>query len=280
MDPESSANNPGITPADEQQTPLRSPSALFPIVGIGASAGGLEAFTELLKHLPLDTGMGFVLVQHLAPQHESMLTEVLSRATRLPVAEVAEGMEAQPDHVYIIPPNSNMAIERGTLHLSSRSSQRGHQMPIDHFLASLAEDRRDKAIGIILSGTASDGTLGLKAIKAEGGFTFAQDETAKYDSMPKSAIAAGYVDYVLSPQDIAKELARIGTHPYVAPTKAAAKAPPLPEDDLGKIFLWLRSATGVDFSHYKKATIIRRIKRRMVLRNIDEPGRLRCRPAR
>ncbi len=268
MDPQSSANNPGITPADEQQTPLRSPSALFPIVGIGASAGGLEAFTELLKHLPLDTGMGFVLVQHLAPQHESMLTEVLSRATRLPVAEVAEGMEAQPDHVYIIPPNSNMAIERGTLHLSSRSSQRGHQMPIDHFLASLAEDRRDKAIGIILSGTASDGTLGLKAIKAEGGFTFAQDETAKYDSMPKSAIAAGYVDYVLSPQDIAKELARIGTHPYVAPTKAAAKAPPLPEDDLGKIFLWLRSATGVDFSHYKKATIIRRVKRRMVLRNI------------
>jgi two-component system CheB/CheR fusion protein len=269
MDPEPSVDNRGMKPADEQGTSTHSPSAPFPIVGIGASAGGLEAFTELLGHLPMDTGMAFVLIQHLAPQHESMLTEVLSRATRLPVAEVTEGMEAQADHVYTIPPNTQMATEGGTLHLIPRASQRGQQMPIDHFLTSLAEDRRDKAIGVILSGTASDGTLGLKAIKAEGGFTFAQDGTAKYDSMPKSAIAAGYVDYILSPREIAKELARIGRHPYVTPAQAVAKAPPLPENDLGKIFIWLRSATGVDFSHYKKATIIRRIKRRMVLRNIE-----------
>jgi two-component system, chemotaxis family, CheB/CheR fusion protein len=269
MDPEPSADNHGKKPTDQQGSPSSSPSALFPIVGIGASAGGLEAFIELLSHLPMDSGMAFVLIQHLAPQHESMLTEVLSRATRLPVAEITEGVVPQADHVYIIPPNTNMAIARGTLHLIPRTPQRGQQMPIDHFLASMAEDRKDKAIGVILSGTASDGTLGLKAIKAEGGFTFAQDETAKYDSMPKSAIAAGYVDYILSPQEIAKELARIVRHPYVAPTKAAAKAGPLPEEDLGKIFLWLRSATGVDFSHYKKATIIRRIKRRMVLRNIE-----------
>ena len=269
MDPESSAGNQEMKPRDEQETSPRSPSTRFPIVGIGASAGGLEAFIELLKHLPADTGMAFVLVQHLAPQHESMLTEVLSRATRLPVAEVTEGLEVLPNHVYVIPPNTNMAIEDNTLRLLPRTSHRGVQMPIDYFLASLAEDRKDRAIGVILSGTASDGTLGLKAIKAEGGFTFAQDESAKYDSMPRSAIAAGYVDYVLSPQEIAKELTRIGQHPYVAPAKTAAKALPLPDDDLGKIFVWLRSATGVDFSHYKKATIIRRIKRRMVLRHID-----------
>ena len=206
MGPESSADNPEIKPTEEHG----SPPPLFPIVGIGASAGGLEAFTELLTYLPVDTGMAFVLIQHLAPQHESMLTQVLSRATRLPVAEVEEGMKAQANHVYIIPPNTNIAIERGTLHLIPRTSQRGQQMPIDHFLTSLAEDRKDRGIGVILSGTASDGTLGLKAIKAEGGFTFAQDETAKYDGMPKSAIAAGYVDYVLSPRQIAKELARIG----------------------------------------------------------------------
>ena len=269
MDPETSAGNKKTKPKDAQEVSLPSPSASFPIVGIGASAGGLEAFTELLKHLPSDTGMAFVLVQHLAPLHESMLKEVLSRATRLPVAEVTEGLEAQPNHVYVIPPNSNMAVEGNTLHLLPRIPHRGQQLPIDDFFASLAEDRKDRAIGVILSGTASDGTLGLKAIKAEGGFTFAQDDSAKYDSMPRSAIAAGYVDYILSPREIAIELARIGQHPYVAPAKAAAKLPHLPEDDLGKIFLWLRSATGVDFSHYKKATIIRRIKRRMVLRHIE-----------
>jgi len=269
MGPESSASNKKAKPSDAQEASPLSPSTGFPIVGIGASAGGLEAFTELLKHLPADTGMAFVLIQHLAPTHESMLTEVLSRATQLPVAEVTEGLEARPNHVYVIPPNTNMTVEDNTLHLLPRTSHRGQQLPIDYFFASLAEDRKDRAIGVILSGTASDGTLGLKAIKAEGGFTFAQDETAKYDSMPRSAIAAGYVDYVLSPQEIAKELTRIGQHPYVAPAQAAAKVPPLPEDDLGKIFLWLRSATGVDFSHYKKASIIRRIKRRMVLRNIE-----------
>lgn len=270
MDPERSAANQGMKPTNEPGEPSRSASHLFPIVGVGASAGGLEAFTDLLSHLPLDTGMGFVFIQHLAPQHQSLLTEVLSRETRLPIAEVTDGMLVEPNHVYVIPPNTNMAIVGGTLRLIPRASGAGKQLPIDHFLESLAEERRNKAIGVILSGTASDGTLGLKAIKAEGGFTFAQDETAKYGSMPKSAVAAGYVDYVLPPHEIAKELARIGCHPYLAPAPStvAAPAPPLPEDDLGKVFVWLRAATVVDFSHYKKATIIRRIKRRMVLRNL------------
>jgi len=266
---EPSADSHGEEPKDEQGAQLNSAPSSFPIVGVGASAGGLEAFTDLLSHLPVDTGMGFVFIQHLAPQYESMLTEVLSRATRMPVSEVTEGMKVHANHVYIIPPNTNMVIHQGALHLIPRASQPGKQMPIDHFLASLAEDRKDKAIGVILSGTASDGTLGLNAIKAEGGFTFAQDGTAKYDSMPKSAIAAGYVDYILPPQQIAAELTWIGRHPYVVPGKAVAKAQPVLEDVLGKIFHWLRDATGVDFSHYKKATIIRRIKRRMVLRKVE-----------
>ena len=224
MDPETSAGNKKTKPKDAQEVSLPSPSASFPIVGIGASAGGLEAFTELLKHLPSDTGMAFVLVQHLAPLHESMLKEVLSRATRLPVAEVTEGLEAQPNHVYVIPPNYQHGRRGQHPSPASAHSPPWTAIAHRHFLASLAEDRKDRAIGVILSGTASDGTLGLKAIKAEGGFTFAQDDTAKYDSMPKSAIAAGYVDYILSPREIAIELARIGQHPYVAPAKAAAKA--------------------------------------------------------
>jgi two-component system CheB/CheR fusion protein len=271
MNSEPLVNDPGTKPRDKVDSAHRARPAPFPIVGVGASAGGLEAFTELLKSLPHDTGMGFVLIQHLAPQHESMLTQVLARATRLPITEVTDGMSVEANHVYVIPPNTDMAISGGALRLVPRTSHSGPQLPIDHFFASLAEDRKDQAIGVILSGTATDGTLGLKAIKAEGGYTFAQDDTAKYDGMPKSAIAAGFVDYVLSPHDIANELTRIGRHPYVAPVKphSAPKASGLPEDDLEKIYVWLKSATGVDFSHYKKATIIRRIKRRMVLRNIE-----------
>ncbi len=188
----------------------------FPIVGIGASAGGLEAFTELLKHLPLDTGMAFVLVQHLDPQHESALTQLLSRATSLPVHEVTDNLRAEPDHVYVIPPNTSLAIAQGVLKLNPRPKARTPTRSVDVFFESLAEDQRERAIGVILSGTATDGTLGLEAIKAEGGITFAQDESARYDSMPRSAVAAGCVDFVLSPKDIANELARIAKHPYVA----------------------------------------------------------------
>jgi two-component system CheB/CheR fusion protein len=235
-------------------------------------AGGLEASTELLKHLPLDTGMGFVVVQHLAPKHHSMLTELLARVTRLPVTEVTDGMVVEANHVYVIPPNADMAILSGALRLMPRPIVSGPPLPIDSFFASLAADRGSKAIGIILSGRASDGTLGLKAIKANGGFTFAQDESAKYDSMPRSAIGAGYVDFVLPPEGIAKELARIGRHPYVAPLKperVAPKAEPVAEDQLAKAFVWLRSATGVDFHHYKRATIVRRVRRRMVVHNME-----------
>ena len=192
-------------------------ATLFPVVGIGASAGGLEAFSELLRQLPEKTGMAFVLVQHLDPKHSSDLREILSRTTRIPVSEVTDGTVVQPDHVYVIPPNTNMAIRNGVLRLAARVLTRGQHMPIDHFLSSLAEDRGNLAISVILSGTASDGTEGSRAIKVAGGITFAQDEkSAKYASMPHSAVSAGCVDFILAARGISKELTRIGQHPYLA----------------------------------------------------------------
>lgn len=244
----------------------------FPIAGIGASAGGLEAFTELLKHLPDDTGMGFVLIQHLHPEHPSALTEILSRATKMPVVEIEDGMRVAPNHIYIIPPNTYLGILHGVLHLMPRSDIKGQNLPIDYFFRHLAEDLGSLSIGVILSGTASDGVMGLKAISAEGGITISQDrESAKYDGMPHSAIAAGCVDVILPPGKIAKELARIAHHPFVA-SKAKGKGEVFPESDdvLSKIFLLLRRQTGNDFTYYKPTTIQRRIRRRMLLHKLDQ----------
>jgi two-component system CheB/CheR fusion protein len=197
----------------------------FPIVGVGASAGGLEAFRELLTQLPLDSGMGFVFIQHLDPQHESALTDLLQRATKLPVQEVTNNLRVEPNHVYVIPPNRNMGITAGALTLRPRPPGRTPARSIDAFFEALAEDQRERAIGVVLSGTASDGTIGLEAIKAEGGITFAQDDSARYDSMPRSAVAAGCVDFVLSPEQIAGELARIARHPAIASGPDALATP-------------------------------------------------------
>src|SRR5205807_2589266 len=200
------------TSAEGPQTPARDS---FPIVGVGASAGGLEAFSELLKALHPKLGMAFVLVPHLDPTHESAMKELLSRATKMPVLQVEHGMKTEPNHVYVIPPGREMTIKKGVLQLAARRLQQP-PMPIDIFLRSLAEDQRNNAVGIILSGTASDGTLGLTAIKGEGGITFAQDsESAKYDGMPTSAVASGAVDFVLPPAQIAGELKHIRKHPYI-----------------------------------------------------------------
>jgi two-component system CheB/CheR fusion protein len=187
----------------------------LPIVGIGASAGGLEAFTQLLKALPLDTGMAFVLVQHLDPDHESHLAQILSRTTSLPVREIGNDEPVRANHVYVIPRDRTLTVAGGILKLWPRERTSAPQRPIDSFFESLAQDQRELAVGVVLSGTASDGTLGLEAIKAEGGITFAQDDSAKQDSMPRSAVAAGCVDLVLAPAEIARELARIAKHPYV-----------------------------------------------------------------
>ncbi len=246
----------------------------FPIVGVGASAGGLEAFTQLLHALPADTGMAFVLVQHLDPAHESILTALLAKATPMPVQQVQDGMPIEPDHVYVIPPNANLAVWHGRLSLLPRTDMHGQPMAIDHFFRSLADDQQSQAIGVVLSGTASDGTFGLAAIKAAGGVTFAQDSaSAKFDGMPRSAIAAGDVDFVLPPKQIAVELARIGQHPYLRAAAAPTDGlPPHAENDLTKIFLLLRAATAIDFAFYKRTTIERRIARRMLLQEIDNLG--------
>jgi len=260
-------------PVQQREEPQRSRRAPFPIVGVGASAGGLEAFTQLLKALPSRTGMAYVLVQHLDPTHESALTELLARVTEMPVRQVTDAMPVEPNRVYVIPPNVDMVISQGILRLTPRTETRGHHMPIDRFLRSLAEDKGSNAIGVILSGTASDGTLGLAAIKGEGGITFAQDEkSAKYDGMPESAIAAGCVDLVLPPDGIAEELARICEHPYVAHSPSSKIAELVPDSDphLKNILLSLRMANKIDFSDYKPATVKRRILRRMTLHKIDK----------
>ena len=240
------------------------PGLFFPVVAIGASAGGLAAFTALLKALPAKTGMAFVLIQHLEPKHESALTSFLQKVTSMPVDEVKQGVAVEPNHVYVIPPNRSMTIRQGTLRLAPRSAGSGVHRPIDDFSIALAEEQGNAAIGVVLSGTGSDGTYGLKAIKAAGGVTFAQDpKTAEWPSMPVSAMTAGSVDFVMSPQRIAAELARIGRHPYLT------EANQVPEgSDLDKLCLVLRSAVGVDFRQYKLATVRRRVARRMALGNI------------
>src|SRR5690242_8266179 len=258
---EAQPGNPPPAFVEEAGTP--QPAAPFPVVGIGASAGGLDPLAQLLRALPVDTGMAFVLIQHLDPSHASMLAEILSRATVMPVTEVSDQMPVRPNHVYVIPPGVTMGIERGTLRLTPRREVQGQHRPIDHFLRALAQDRGHRAIGVILSGSATDGTLGLEAIKAESGITFAQDKTAQHASMPRSAEAAGCVDFVLPPAEIAQEIVRISRHPYVAWDAETVEAQ-ASEPSLGRVLEQLRMATGVDFSKYKRNTLYRRIIRRAV----------------
>src|SRR5262245_1219996 len=244
----------------------------FLIAAIGASAGGIEALTELVRALPANTGMAFVLIQHLDPTHHSILTELLAKETSMRVREVSDGMPLQPNHVYVIPPNANMSISGRVLQIAPREETRGLHMSIDHFMRSLANEEGSRAIGVILSGSGSDGTLGMAEIQAQGGVTFAQDmASAKYDNMPRSAVASGCVDYVLPPKAIARELARIAHHPYVAGEPADGTDYSTGESvGLNTIFQLLRRSTGVDFTHYRKTTILRRIQRRMVVHKIDK----------
>src|SRR5436190_4225781 len=239
------------------------------VVGVGASAGGLEALTDLLQHLPSDLNMAFVVIQHLDPRHQSALPQLLSAKSGMRVVAVYEDIGLQPEHVYVISPNTVLRVHDSRLLLKTRPPD--SFKPIDTFFHSLAEEFRERAIGVVLSGTATDGTLGLKHIKAEGGITFAQNETAKFDSMPRSAIAAGAVDFVLSPRQIAEELAAIARRPDRLLARQGA-----PSGDgatLPQVMLLLRKHTGVDFTQYKQPTISRRLNRRMVVRksaNLDE----------
>lgn len=248
--------------------------SLFPIVGIGASAGGLEATQALLQSLSTDTGMAFVLVQHLDPKHESRFAEILARSTKMPVREVTDGTPVEPNHVYIIPAPSTMVLSDGTLRLMPRAEAPERPMVIDRFFVSLAKVHKNRAIGVILSGTGSDGARGLSEIKAEGGITFAQDQTAKHDGMPHAAIATGSVDLVLSPEGIAGELERLSLHPDMGKLKTQRGTDLTSEDEGSKkivlaILKVLRRPTGVDFTYYKQSTIQRRIARRMLLLKIE-----------
>ena len=242
------------------------------MVGIGASAGGLEAFTGLLSNLSVNTGMAFVLVQHLRQDAESMLSEILGRVTAMPVVTGTEGLKVLPDHIYVMSGAADLGISRGRLVLVPRIAGAARHLPIDRFFKSLATDQGEKAIGVVLSGAGSDGVAGLAAIKGEGGVTLVQDpSTAKQDDMPRHAIESGAADFVLDPAGIAVELARLGKHPYlrgvgpVVPLSAEQTG----EDLLREVFLLLRRKTGTDFSGYKRSTFNRRLARRMLLRKIE-----------
>jgi two-component system CheB/CheR fusion protein len=240
-------------------------------LGIGGSAGGLEAFTKLLENLPAQTGMAFVFIQHLATGQESMLTEILSRSSNMPVHKVENDMEVEPDNVYVIPPDVYMPIENYSLQLAPQTS-RVHRS-IDAFLISLAKDLKSKAIGVVLSGTGTDGTEGIRDVYAQDGITFAQDvESAKYDGMPRSAIDSGVINFVLPPEKIAKELSRIGRHPYLDRKKLSLVSPEetAKENNLQNLLALLRLNFGVDFFVYKESTLNRRISRRMIIHKIED----------
>ncbi|MGI8745831.1 MAG: chemotaxis protein CheB [Bryobacteraceae bacterium] len=243
----------------------------FPIVGIGASAGGLEAFTQLLRALPPDTGMAFVFIQHLDPKQESHLAKILAPATPMPVHIVIDGMPVEPDNLYVVPPNVTMVLRNGALHLSPREPRM--YLPIDVFFRSLATEQGACSIAVVLSGNASDGSQGLLAIKGECGVTFAQEESsARFGGMPHSALATGAVDFVLEPADIARQLAQLGNHRYVIPAPGKPDEEILPDGDgdLHRLFAMLVRARKVDFTHYKRTTVRRRIGRRMIVHNLGE----------
>ena len=242
----------------------------FFIVCLGASAGGLEAFEAFFHACPADTGMGFVLVPHLDPGHVSLLTEILQRSTAMPVVEAMDQVVVVPDHVYVIPPNREMSIIDGVLQLRLPEQPRGQRMPIDGFLRALAKDQAERAIGIILSGTATDGTLGLRAIFGAGGLCLVQDPaSARYDGMPQSAIAAGYATHILPVEEMPAMLLQLAKHSACRLSLPGAQ-PEKNISGINQILIQLRNATGHDFSRYKKSTIGRRIERRMVQHAIDD----------
>ncbi len=241
-----------------------------PVVGIGASAGGLEAFEAFVKALPEDLGIAYVLVVHLDPSHASILPELIQKKTRMKVCQITDNIEIVPDQIFIIPPNKDLVIINKTLQLLDKKKPRGTNLPIDTFFRSLAQDLGSMATGIILSGTGTDGTLGVRAIKGEAGLVMVQDlQSAKYDGMPRSAIASGLADYVLPPEKMPEQLGRFAVHQVRAQEGGTRPGDENMAQALQKIYALLRTATNHDFSLYKKNTICRRIERRMQVQQID-----------
>ncbi|MEP7011397.1 MAG: chemotaxis protein CheB [Acidobacteriota bacterium] len=245
---------------------------LFPVIGIGASAGGLAAFEAFFSGMPAgaDTGMAFVLVQHLAPDHKSLLADLIRRRTRMQVFEIEDGMPVQPNRVYIIPPNHDLAFLHGTLQLLDPAEARGQRLPIDFFFRSLAADLRECAIGIVLSGTGADGTQGVRAIKAQGGMVMAQTlASTEFDGMPRSAVGTGLVDYELPPAEMPARLIDYVARSFGKLPRSATVTPTQESKALEKVFVLLRAQTGHDFSGYKPSTIERRIERRMAIHQVE-----------
>ena len=243
-----------------------TPRLPFPVVGVGASAGGLEAYTELLEALPPDGGMAFVLIQHLPPQHDSMLVELLSKRTAMPVVQVEDGMRIEADAVYVIRPGHTLTMADGLLRLGESLAKPGHGRPVDDFFKSLAEEQRERAICVILSGMGSNGTAGAQEVKAVGGLCIAQEpESAKYPSMPRSLIDAGLADFVLRTDEMPAVLKQYATHPYAAGTSDPARLARRERQALAEVLTLLRTRAGHDFNGYKKGTVVRRVQRRMGL---------------
>ena len=224
----------------------------FPIVAIGASAGGLEALDIFLRSVPINSGMAFVVVQHLDPNRQGLLPELLQRATPMPVQQVTDRLKVQPDHVYVIPPNRDMSLLNGVLHLFEPAAAHGLRLPIDFFFRSVAQDQQERSIGVVLSGMGSDGTHGLKEIKENAGIVFVQSpDSAKFDGMPRSAIDAGLADVIAPAEDLpAKIIAYKQYAPLLAPTDAGKV-----RGEVEKVALILRAQTGHDFSLYKQNTM-------------------------
>lgn len=277
---QSGAEQPLSAPAREEGAPLAvsregdevlSDGKDFYVVGIGASAGGFEALERFFGAMPLDSGMAFVVVQHLSPDHKSLMVELLSKLTRIAVLQATEGVVLEPNHIYLIPPKKNMTVFHGKLHLADKGAKQTLNFPIDIFLNSLAEDKGEKAIAIILSGTGSDGTRGIRTVKEQGGIILVQDlNSAKFDGMPSNAIATGLADYILPPDKMPEELVKFMHHPFIARQHDGENKLLKEETKLEKIFSLLKNLSGVDFTHYKQSTVSRRIERRLSVNQIDK----------
>ena len=240
------------------------------VVGIGASAGGFEALERFFNAMPSDSGMALVIVQHLSPDHKSLMVELLSRHTKMLVHQAEEGMALQPDNVYLIPPKKIMTVHQGRLHLADKADRPVPTFPIDIFFNSLAEDNAERAIGVILSGTGSDGSRGLRAIKEEGGVIMVQDpSSSKFDGMPRNAIGTGLADYILPPEQMPGELLKYARHPFARGEREAKAKEPGEEGRLSRIYTLLKSHSGVDFTFYKQSTVLRRIERRLSINQLE-----------
>ena len=263
------ARRANVAPSSPAETEAGAASA-FPIIGIGASAGGLEALGRFFNNVPVASGMAFVVVQHLDPDRKGMLVELLQRVTAMPVSQAEDRTRIQPDHVYVCPPNRDMSILHGVIHLMEPLERRGLRLPIDFFFRALAEDQQSNSIGVILSGMGSDGTLGLRAIKGKAGASFVQDPaSAAFDGMPNSALAAGLADVVAPVEELPAKILNYLRH-SLSPREAASVRLAQAESALQKVIVLLRAQTGHDFSLYKPNTLYRRIERRMGIHGIDK----------